>query len=100
MRMKGLALLLAIVATGCASNRHCLDEQEYQRARTLQAPAAVEGLAVPESPSALLIPAAPENAQGFAYEEADPEEPGETRLVCLDLPPRMPPEKDEAPVQP
>ncbi|MDD3762884.1 MAG: hypothetical protein PHP86_06305 [Nevskiales bacterium] len=92
LRMATVALV-ALIMSGCASNRHCVGVKEYQTARTLPPPVAVEGLSVPESASALQIPPAPEHPVPFAHEVADPESPGETQLECLDVPPRLPPEK-------
>ncbi len=91
MKLRLLASAVAVlVLTGCASNRHCTGEQEYQKARTLPAPAEVSGLKMPDSPSALRIPPAPATVVPFSTEAPDPAKPGKTRAECLDMPARMP----------
>lgn len=88
----------AVVLLGaCSANRHCVGEFDYQKAQTLAAPAEVAGLKLPESPSALRIPPPPPGNVPYANTVPDPEEPGETRVECLDVPPRLPVEAAPAP---
>jgi hypothetical protein len=58
-------------------------EQEYQRAAIAPDLQPVEGLSLPESPSALRLPPAP--AKNVPFGTEGPEGEG----VCLDKPPRM-----------
>lgn len=95
-----VSAVLLLSACGGIS-RHCEGEFEYQQATTLPPPGDVEGLHMPESPSALRIPPAPENPVPFARKVSNPEKVGETRTECLDIPPRIkvepPPPEPEAP---
>lgn len=77
------AALAVLVLAGCASNRYCLEPQDYQDAETYPPISASGDLALPESPSALRIPAAPANPVPFGFED----ESGD--VVCLDQPPRL-----------
>ncbi len=86
LRIAALATVAALSACGGAA-RHCTGELEYQKASTLPPPAAVDGLAVPQSPSALQIPPAPKTPVGFANQTTDAE--GNIQTECLDMPPRM-----------
>lgn len=84
--MKFVAALFGIstlVLTGCASNRYCLGEQDYQNAENLQPLQPVEGLKLPTSPTALKIP--PPAAKPVAFGVANAKGDG----VCLDKPPPM-----------
>jgi len=98
MTFRGLTVLMvaSLALSACASNRHCAGVQPYQEAKTLVPPTSLDGLTVPESASALRIPPAPEKPVGFAIERPDPEDPGETTMECLDLPPRMAVETETA----
>ena len=89
--MKPRIALIAAAAllAGCSANRHCVGDFPYQRAATLAEPAPVEGLSMPESVSALRIPPPPEQAVPYAREMPDPDDPGATRISCLDVPPPM-----------
>lgn len=86
LRLTVLAAVAALGACGGAA-RHCIGEQDYQKAQTLPPPAAVDGLSVPQSPSALQIPPEPKQPVGFARTVQD--EAGAERTECLDMPPRM-----------
>ncbi|HEY1076132.1 MAG TPA: hypothetical protein VGE51_05545 [Fontimonas sp.] len=85
-RLAVLAVVATLGACGGAA-RHCTGELEYQKAETLPPPAAVEGLTVPQSPSALQIPPPPKSPVGFANQVTDAE--GNPQTECLDMPPRM-----------
>lgn len=83
-----IALGSVVVLSACGgAARHCTGELEYQKAETLPPPAAVDGLSVPQSASALQIPPAPKQPVGFARTVQD--ETGAERTECLDMPPRM-----------
>ncbi len=86
LRVVVLASVALLTACGGRS-RHCTGEFEYQKAQTLPPPAEVEGLSVPQSPSALQIPPAPKAPVGFAKQVTDAE--GNAQTECLDMPPRM-----------
>lgn len=99
-----LSMLSAtVLLSACGGvTRHCVGEFEYQKAQTLPAPGKVEGLALPDSASALQIPPPPENPVPYAREVADPANPGAMRTECLDVPPALtikpePPEPAPAP---
>ncbi|MES0873357.1 hypothetical protein [Sinimarinibacterium thermocellulolyticum] len=84
----GLAAV-AVALAACGSNRHCIGDFPYQRAATLAPPAPVEGLRTPTSVSAMVIPPPPAESVPFAREVADPDDPGRTRVQCLDIPPPL-----------
>lgn len=77
------AALLALALSACAGNRYCLSEQEYQKAENLQPIQPVEGLALPESASALRIPPPPAEVVPFGTRNAEGDG------VCLDRPPPL-----------
>ena len=93
--VKTLLLVPACVLAACASNSYCDGVQDYQKAKTLPPLAGVEGLKLPESPSALKIPPASPNPVGYGTHVKD--EKGKDVLQCLDKPPAMPSPKPEAP---
>lgn len=82
-----LGLVAVALLAGCGTNRHCIGDFPYQRAATLAPPAAVDGLQAPESVSAMVIPPPPAESVAYAREVPDPENPGSTRVQCLDVPP-------------
>lgn len=92
--LTGLLIGGALLA-GCSNTRRCEGEQPYQRAETLPAPAAVPGLTIPDSPSALRIPPPPPGAVPYGRKVEDGK--SGTRYECLDTPPRLPPEPAPAP---
>lgn len=83
-----------LVLSACGANRYCVIDQPYQSAATVPELKPVEGLSLPQSPSALRLPAAPAERVPFGTLDAD------GMGVCLDKPPILvkPPEKEEAPV--
>lgn len=91
-------LVGSALLAGCSSNRRCEGEQPYQSAETLPTPGQIPGLTIPESPSALRIPAAPVQPEPYGKKVADPKKGGSTHYECLDVPPRMvgPPEPPAA----
>ena len=76
--MGSLSLLAA-----CSTNSYCLSEQDYQRAQVVPELRSAEGLSMPNSPSALRLPAAPAGNEPFG--RRDEEGAG----VCLDKPPEI-----------
>lgn len=91
-------LLGSALLAGCSTNRRCEGEQPYQSAETLPTPGQIPGLTVPESPSALRIPAAPAQPVPYGKKVADKKKGDSTHYECLDVPPRMvaPPEPPAA----
>lgn len=77
----------------CSTNSYCLGEQDYQKAQVVPELRSAEGLTMPNSPSALRLPAAPASVEPFGRRD---EEGGG---VCLDKPPEMaqPAEAQEKP---
>ena len=86
--MRVLALLPVLALGACASNSYCLGEQKYQNAGSVPPLRPIEGLKLPESPSALKIPPAPANPVAFGERYKD--EDGDEKSRCLDKPPAMP----------
>ena len=86
---KLLALLPIALVTACANNSYCMGEQKYQVAGSVPPLYPVEGMKLPESPSALRIPPPPPNPvpYGQVAKNAD----GDDKIQCLDKPPDMPP---------
>lgn len=67
----------------CSTNSYCLGEQDYQKAQVVPELRSAEGLTMPNSPSALRLPAAPAAVEPFGRRD------GEGGGVCLDKPPEM-----------
>ena len=94
MRAAGLVLCAGTLA-GCAiGNSYCLGDQPYSHAPSVAALQPVEGLKVPQSGSTLKIPPAPANPVPFGQEVTDAK--GKKVIECLDHPPPLPPQPDEA----
>ena len=89
MRIALVAVAAVTLLGACSNTRRCESVQSYQKAETLAAPAAVPGLTIPQSPSALNIPPPPANDVPFGKQVADPAEPGKTHYECLDAPPQL-----------
>ena len=77
------AVLVLLILGGCASNRYCVGEQDYEKAQTLPPLKSVEGLRLPETAAALRIPPPPAVQVPFGTEDAD------GNGVCLDRPPPL-----------
>jgi len=89
VKMKlALALMSLASITGCASTAHCVGEQDYQRAYSLQTPD-LQGLKMPTSSSALVIPAPVKNMVPFSYKTTDGTKGERNGMQCLDAPPKM-----------
>lgn len=86
MILGGLAV--AVLLAGCSNTRRCETEQKYQTAKTAPVPASIEGMSVPDSPSALRIPSPPAQNVPFGQERVDKAK-GKTVYECLDTPPRL-----------
>jgi len=85
-----LVLLLAVVAiSACSARAHCKGERPYQSADSVALAEEIDGVRVPRSSSALIIPDEP--AEGPPYAEHYEDEKGRERIRCLDEPPRLDP---------
>jgi uncharacterized lipoprotein len=81
----GLSLVTAVsLLSGCAANHYCLADQAYQHAENRPPLTPVEGLNLPDSATALRIPAAPVASAPFGVRNPD------GTGMCLDKPPPMP----------
>lgn len=88
MRVLIVALLAgSALLAGCSNTRRCESNQAYEKAVTLPTPGTIPGLTVPDSPTALHIPAAPADVQPYGHKVKT--EDGGTRYACLDEAPRM-----------
>ena len=79
--------LLAVAITGCASKGNRCGEANYLGARSVAPIQGVDGLSLPESPSALRVPPLSEAAQSAA---AQAPAVGSGKRACLDWPPELP----------
>lgn len=78
---------LAVLITACSARAHCTGERPYQQADTVRVLEDVKDIKVPRSTSALVIPEGP--GEGPAYAERYEDDDGNTRIRCLDAPPRL-----------
>lgn len=89
--MKKAVLLLVLTGTllaGCASNQYCLKPQHYQSARSIPPLRGTDGLQIPLSAGALLVPKG--DAQHIPFGQKVKGSEGKATVVCLDQPPAMP----------
>lgn len=91
-RSFSLIALGVLLLSGCGAGKYCLQDQEYQSAETVAPLKTVDGLQLPKSPAALVLPPPPANPVPFGVRD---EHGG---AVCLDQPPRLAP--SPAKVQP
>ncbi|WP_028081330.1 hypothetical protein [Solimonas soli] len=92
MRQLGIIAVCgaALLIGACSNTRRCDATLPYQKAETLPPPAAVPGLTVPDSPSALRIPPPPASDVPFGQRVAEAQDRRDTaRYECLDTPPRL-----------
>lgn len=84
------ALMLVTVATvsGCASRAHCVGDYDYQHAYSLQKPE-LEGLKMPTSSAAMVIPAPVNQMVPYAYKAPEGSKDAKNGMQCLDTPPRL-----------
>lgn len=76
-----------LFSSACSVNKYCLDQQDYQTAKSVPPLAGAEGLKMPESVSALRIP--PPSAKAVPFGETYKDAEGSERTRCLDLPPAL-----------
>lgn len=84
-----VALSGLLLLSSCASYRRCAGTPAYQKEDSLPAPAPVEGLTIPDSPSALRIPPPPADPAPYGKKVKDPR--GGSMYECLDVPPTLNP---------
>jgi hypothetical protein len=89
MKLKFAVLVPLATLAGCAASSYCEGQLDYQTARSVPVPQAVQELRIPESENALRIPPPPENE--VPYGDTVSREDGDEVVVCLDKPPDMPP---------
>lgn len=89
MNFRFAILAAAALLGGCAANSYCLEEFDYQKAQSVPPIRGTEGLAIPDSPSALRIPPAAPDTEPYGKKVKD--DKGDEKIVCLDRPPAMPP---------
>lgn len=88
MRLILLGLMAATaMLSACSQMRYCKGEQKYQAVQSLPPLEGTDGLEIPQSQAALRVPPGPGTSDGFVESYIDDE--GETRLRCLDMPPRL-----------
>jgi uncharacterized lipoprotein len=75
-------LMACATLAACSTNNYCLVEQDYQKAESVPELRSADGLAMPDSPSALRLPPAPASTVPFGFK-------GEEGGVCLDQPPTV-----------
>ena len=89
MKLKLVLALMSLAAvTGCSTTAHCVGEQPYQRAYSLQTPD-LQGLKMPTSSAALVIPPPVKNMVPYSYKTTDGSKGERNGMQCLDAPPRM-----------
>ncbi|HKY22262.1 MAG TPA: hypothetical protein VJM31_13700 [Vicinamibacterales bacterium] len=69
--------------SACSGNSYCLVQKDYQKARVVPELRSTEGLAMPNSPTALRLPPEPASNEPFGKKDA------RGAGVCLDKPPDM-----------
>lgn len=89
MKLLLWVLLFGLIA-GC-SRAQCEREQLHHRAQEFPPLQAPPGLEVPPPDPNFAIPRVDSDGPLYAEEVPDPDDPGETKLRCLDMPPRMNP---------
>lgn len=94
IRFVVLAVSLGLGA--CGANSYCLVQQDYEKAEMVPELKGVDGLVMPNSPSALRLPPPPTDPVPFGREAED------GSGVCLDKPPRLaiPADSSPAPIAP
>jgi len=87
LRIAVPVLLSALVLGGCASNRYCLEKQGYEDAGSIPPLKSADGLQIPQSAGALVVPPPPAQRVPFGHEEKTAK--GAGKVECLDRPPPM-----------
>lgn len=85
-----LFLLSVLLLGGCANNRYCLEKQGYEGAGSIPPLQSADGLQIPQSAGALVVPAPPPQAERVPFGQTVKNAKGEEKIACLDKPPPMP----------
>lgn len=83
-----LVLLSGLVLGGCANKRYCLKKQSYEDAGSIPPLKSADGLQIPQSAGALVVP--PPSAQQVPFGRLEKTANGAGKVECLDRPPPMP----------
>lgn len=89
----GFALsLAALLCAACTNKGYCLANQPYDHVASIPPITGGEGLNIPNSPTALRVPAPPPESQdeSFGNRVQDPKHKDRTHVECLDEPPPLP----------
>ena len=85
-----LILLSGLLLGGCANNRYCLEKQGYEGAGSIPPLKSADGLQIPQSAGALIVPEPPPPAERVPFGQTVKNAKGEEKVACLDLPPPIP----------
>lgn len=96
MKTASILIAVSLLLAGCSGTRYCEREQPHDDVAVSPPIQPVDGIAPPQSPSALVIPEVAEGGASFAEEIPDPQNPERTRVRCLDMPPALPALPDES----
>jgi hypothetical protein len=88
-------VIAALVLGGCANNRYCARDQPYDNARSIPNIQGVDGLTVPDSPTAMRVPPETAPPTPFGVKVVD-QKTGKSRYQCLDQPPTLKPVASDA----
>jgi PBP1b-binding outer membrane lipoprotein LpoB len=90
MKIASSLIAVSLLLAGCSGTRYCEREQPHDDVAVSPPIQPVDGIAPPQSPSALVIPEVAEGGAAFAEVTTDPQNPERTRVRCLDMPPGLP----------
>lgn len=88
MRIVLPLLVSGLVLCGCADHRYCLKKQGYEDAGSIPPLKSADGLQIPRSAGALVVP--PPSAQRVPFGREEKTANGQDKIECLDQPPPMP----------
>ncbi len=85
-----LLLVSGFVLGGCANNRYCLEKQGYENAGSIPPLKSADGLQIPQSAGALVVPPPTASTQRIPFGRLEKTANGADKVECLDRPPPMP----------
>lgn len=88
MRIVLPLLVSGLVLGGCTNNRYCLKKQSYEDAGSIPPLKSADGLQIPQSAGALVVP--PPSAQQVPFGREEKTANGAGKVECLDQPPPIP----------
>jgi hypothetical protein len=94
------ALLAVTLLAACGSKSYCLRDQKYDHTASIPAITGGDGLAVPNSPTALRVPPQPADVPDVPFGAKGVDARGRTQYACLDEPPPLPPNADATATSP